>query len=52
MRYAKGISMLLALATLAAPVSCGSGAGENPEVTTGSTYTTMTGDEGIGKTRL
>ena len=52
MRHAKGISMLLALATLAALVSCGSGAGENPEVTTGSTDTTMTGDEGTGKTRL
>ena len=52
MRHAKGISMLLALATLAALVSCGSGLGENPTVTMDGFDTTVAVDESTEETRL
>lgn len=52
MRHAKCISMFLALATLAAFVSCGSGAEEKPTVTTEGVDTTVTVGDNTEETRL
>ena len=52
MRHAKCISMFLALATLAAFVSCGSGAEEKPTVTTEGVDKTVTVGDNTEETRL
>ena len=52
MRHAKCISMFLTLATLAAFVSCGSGAEEKPTVTTEGVDTTVTVGDNTEETRL